>query len=346
MSLKSIRESYSRFLTVLKDAGIKINESQKADLDSFILAVEAKMSKQKEFAVKATKKIVTEHLESKYKKVFESLFKHLQENSELTSKIATKAAKLNESKKISQKVSNYLDLYVESVLPKKTIVDYGKMHKLEKIHESLKNMLLVNDSSVEAKKEELTESFNKDRKALETQIAKLQVKLNESNKKAMALNKKLDDLKAVELLESKTKDLPAFEARQIKKRLAGASAAEVEKKFKKVYESVKNDMADASNEEETSIEEEVKDIIEAEDGVKEDDLLDDRPHNLHAPLRKEAEGDKPTNECGDGEKKPKKDEQLEEQDDIDENDLDEAFHDEISESQMDAWVKRFSTIDC
>lgn len=162
----------------------------------------------------------------------------------------------------------------------------------------------------------------------------------------MTLNKKLDDLKAVELLESKTKDLPAFEARQIKKRLAGASAAEVEKKFKKVYESVKNDMADASNEEETSIEEEVKDIIEAEDGVKEDDLLDDRPHNLHAPLRKEAEGDKPTNECGDGEKKPKKDEQLEEQDDIDENDLDEAFHDEISESQMDAWVKRFSTIDC
>ena len=188
MSLKSIRESYSRFLTVLKDAGIKINESQKSDLDSFILAVEAKMSKQKEFAVKATKKIVTEHIESKYKKVFESLFKHLQENSELTSKIAVKAAKLNESKKMSQKVSNYLDLYVESVLPKKTIVDYGKLHKLEKIHESLKNVLLVNDASVEAKKAALTESFNNDRKALETQIAKLQVKLNESNKKAMELN--------------------------------------------------------------------------------------------------------------------------------------------------------------
>ena len=96
------------------------------------------------------------------------MFKHLQENSELTTKIATKATKFNESKNISRKVSNYLDLYVESVLPQKTIVDYDKMHKLEKIHESLKDMLLVNDSSVEAKKEQLAESFNNDRKALET----------------------------------------------------------------------------------------------------------------------------------------------------------------------------------
>ena len=168
MSLKSIRESYSRFLTVLNDAGVKINESQKADLDSFILAVEAKMSKQKELAVKATKKIVTEHLEQKYKTVFESLFKNLQKNAELTSKIASTAVRIDENKKVSKKVSNYLDLYVESVLPKKTIVDYGKMQKLEKIHESLKNMLLVNDASVEAKKAELAESFNNDRKALET----------------------------------------------------------------------------------------------------------------------------------------------------------------------------------
>jgi len=80
MSLKSIRESYSKFLTVLTDSGVKLNESQKSDLDSFILAIESKMAKQKQTAIKATKKIVTEHLEAEYKKVFESILKHQEEN--------------------------------------------------------------------------------------------------------------------------------------------------------------------------------------------------------------------------------------------------------------------------
>lgn len=344
MSLKSIRESYSRFLTVLNDAGVKINESQKADLDSFILAVEAKMSKQKELAVKATKKIVTEHLEQKYKTVFESLFKNLQKNAELTSKIASTAARIDENKKVSKKVSNYLDLYVESVLPKKTIVDYGKMQKLEKIHESLRSMLLVNDASVEAKKAELAESFNNDRKALETQIAKLQVKLNESVKKSMDLNKKLDSLKAVELLESKTKDLPTFEARQIKKRLEGATAAEVESNFQKVYESVKDDMKTEAEDTETTIEEEVKDIIEAEEDVKEDDILKNKPHNKHV-----AEGEEDVKEDDLLKNRPHNKHIAEGEDDLDEaedDDLDEAEDDEINESVMAAWVKRCSAIDC
>jgi hypothetical protein len=82
--------------------------------------------------------------------------------------VQNKITQINESKKLATQVNDFLDLYVESVLPKKTIVDYGKMQKLEKIHESLKNMLLVNDASVEAKKAELAESFNNDRKALET----------------------------------------------------------------------------------------------------------------------------------------------------------------------------------
>lgn len=47
MSLKSIRTSYSKFLNVLDNAGVKLNESQKADLDGFILAIESKMAKQK-----------------------------------------------------------------------------------------------------------------------------------------------------------------------------------------------------------------------------------------------------------------------------------------------------------
>jgi hypothetical protein len=99
--------------------------------------------------------------------------------------------------------------------------------------------------------------------------------------KTLALNKKIDQFKALELLESKTKDLPEFEARQIKKRLANASTVEIEKRFNTILESVKEDMKVEEKEEITSIEEEVKDIIENEDDVQENDILKNKAHNAH-----------------------------------------------------------------
>ena len=288
-NLKSIRESYSKFLTALENGGVKLNELQKGNLDSFIIAIESKMSKQKEAAIKATKKIVTEHLEAEYKKVFESILEHMQENSKLASKVQEKITSIKESKKIARQVDNFLDLYVESVLPKKKVLDYDRMQKLETLHESLKDLLVANEDAVEAKKIELTESFNNDKKALETQIAKLQVKLNESMSKTQKLNKKIDQFKALELLESKTKDLPDYEARQMKKRLAEATTVEIEKTFDKVLESVKNEIEEAEKDNDASIEEEVKNIIEYDDDktVDEDDLLKNRVHNKHV-----SEGEK------------------------------------------------------
>jgi len=99
---------------------------------------------------------------------------------------------LNESKKLSSKVSGYLDLYLESVCPKKSIVDYAKMKKLEQINESLRDVLLANDDAVVEKKAQLEESFKKEKGKLETEVAKMQVKLNESMEKSQELKKKLD----------------------------------------------------------------------------------------------------------------------------------------------------------
>lgn len=127
MSLKSIRESYSKLLTTLNDAGVKLDESQKTDLDSFVLAVESTMSKQRESAIRKTKKAVTEKLEGEFKAIFESIMNTTKENNELASKIEKLSNKMSESKKVAEKVDNYLNLYIESVLPKKTIVDYDRM---------------------------------------------------------------------------------------------------------------------------------------------------------------------------------------------------------------------------
>jgi len=298
MSLKSIRESYSKLLTTLNDAGVKLDESQKTDLDSFVLAIESTMSKQRESAIRKTKKAVTEKLESEFKGIFESIMSKMQENNVLASKIEKLNNKMNESKKVAEKVDNYLDLYIESVLPKKTIVDYDRMQKLEKIQESLKSLLVVDDEAVAEKQKALDESFKSEKSKCETEVAKMQVKLDESSKKIEDLTKKLDSLKAVEVLESKTRDLPDFEARAMKKRLCEATAPEIEKKFAQVLESVRTEAKQIAEAEETSLESEIDKIVADDEEVKENDLLKNKPHNAHI-----AEGDK----AGDGDEEKKED---------------------------------------
>ena len=280
MSLKTIRDSYEKLLTTLNEAGIKLDASQKSGLDGFILSLEESVSSQRQKAIRMAKEATQKKMEKEYKEVFESIMKHTQEHFEIASKVQDKITQLNESKKLSSKVTNYLDLYLESVCPKKDIVDYAKMKKLEQINESLRDVLLANDDAVIEKKVQLEESFKKEKGKLETEVAKMQVKLNESMEKSQQLKKKLDEYKALALLESKTKDLPTFEAARVKKQLAKASAPEIEKKFNKVLESVQAAAKEVEEAEETTLESEVQKIVDSED-IEENDMLKGKPHNNH-----------------------------------------------------------------
>ena len=269
MSLKSIRDNYSKLLEALNESGVKFDASQKSALDGFIMALESTASEQRKQAATMAKQMTESKLEKEYKQVFESVIKHMQEHYELAGKIQDKVTMLKESKKISEKVENYLDLYAESVCPKKVVVDYAKMKKLEQINESLRDVLLANDDAVIEKKAQLDESFKREKGKLETEVAKMQVKLNESMEKTQQLKKKLNQYKALELLESKTKDLPSFEANKIKRHFAEATAPEIEKNFKKVLESVKKDVKKAAKEAETTLESEVNKIVNEEEQLDE-----------------------------------------------------------------------------
>lgn len=300
MSLKSIRESYTSLINAFAEAGVKLDESQKSSLDAFVVALECKMRKQKEDTVRATKKVVVEHLEKEYKKVFESILKAQRRNAELAAKIQSKVQSINESKQLARKVGGYLDLYVESVLPEKTIVDYDRMRKLENLHESLKDLLVADEDAVVAKKQQLSEKFSKAKRDYETKIAKLTAQLGESMAKTRKLSGKIEQFKAMELLESKTKDLPTFEARAMKKRLTGATVAEIENSFKKVYESVKKEIEEDEAEQEASLESEIQGILDAECSenkpeVEENDMLRGRNHNAH--VAEDENEENPTDEA-------------------------------------------------
>lgn len=261
MKLSSIRENYGKLLTAFKDAGIKLTESQQADLDTFMVAFESKLEQTKMNAIKATRKIVESKLEKEYKAVVEDIIKHTAENAELAGKIQTKLATIDESKKLAKKVDSYLNLYLEEAMPKSKILDYARMDKLEKMFESMKDTLLVNDETIENKQNDLEKKYKSINEDLENKITDLEKKLNDANKRMINLNEKLDQSKAEKLIIEKTKDLPLFEATKIQKRLRGSSVAEVNKNFDKILESVREEMNEETKEEQKSLEEEINSII-------------------------------------------------------------------------------------
>lgn len=325
MSLKNIRENYARLLTAFKDAGIKLTESQKKDIDGFMLALESSMENTKQATINATRKVVEEKLAKEYRTVVESVLAHVQEHSVLAGKIQNKITKINESEKIAHAVDGYLDSVLESALPKEKIVDYDRLNKLESVFESLKDTLLVNDATVEAKRKELTESFESDRKELDKKIASLEKKLNESIARERKLTASVEANKAKDLLMKKTKDLPLFEAQQIRRRLAGATCAEIEKNFKKLLESVREEMKEECREETKTLEEEINDIISKETSESE------KPKDNATP---KAQADNAP-EASDNDS--------EESEESEDDDVELKESEMIPSSMMQRWISRVTT---
>ena len=246
MNLKSLRESYNKLLDSFKEMGVTLNESQQENVDNFMLQLESKLKDVRDVAIKTTKRMVTEKLDAEYKELFESILKHMNENAEVSSKIQNKINEMKVVEELSESVNGFLDEHVEEILPKKDIVDYERMQKLEQIHESLKNMLGVEIMNVEGGKKELIEGFEKEKADYSKKIEELQKKLDESVKENKKVSKNLDSLKAQVLLESKIKNLPEREAKLIKESFKGASSSEINMKFKTVLESVRESVEDQS----------------------------------------------------------------------------------------------------
>lgn len=345
MSLKNIKENYARLLTAFKEAGVKLTESQKKDLDGFILALNESMDKQKKITISATRKAVEKQLGKEYRKVFESIFTHMQENTELAAKIQKRITRVKESKKMAEMLDDYLTSALNEALPTEKIVDYNKMKRMETVLESLKDTLVINDESIAKKSEELTESFSKDKKELDNKIAALQKKLDESEAKTENLKKELSRREAKDYLTEKTKDLPLFEARAVRARLANASKEQIEKNFKKLLESIRQEMNEEDKEEEKTLEEEISEIIAKENDSSEKTDSDKKTET--EPVDEDDEED-----LGDeGEETDESDEDSED-DTLDEDDdgTDEDDGIELDESEqipsylMKQWIARSMSI--
>lgn len=270
MSLNSIKKNYTTLLKAFSEAGAKLNESQKASLDNFVMDLEETMNNQRDKTIRATKKLVEEKLEKEYKTVVESIIKHQKENSELAGKLQNKVVELNESNKIAEAVDSYLNEYIDEVLPKKTIVDYTRMQKLEKIHESLKSMLAISESDIDDKATEQKSILESEIQKLNKMIKDKDQEINESKKTFDKISKENSKLKAKEFVSEKVKDLPIMESTKILKKTSGMTLEDVKKNYKTILESVQNEIKEEQEvkEAEKNLEEAITDILDEKEAAK------------------------------------------------------------------------------
>jgi len=184
---------------------------------------------------------------------------------------------------------------------------------------------------------------------IQTMVAEGQAKLKqyedglaalESAKKELSLNKLVEEDKARRLLDEKCKDLPLFEARQIQKRLAKANCATIEKKFKVILESIREEMEDEKAEDEKSLEDEISGIITAEDSEEENS---DKAQAADDKTKSDEKEDEVKESDGDDDD-TSDEEKVEEADGENDDDVEIPDSEKIDESFMTAWIQRAGRI--
>ena len=271
MALKTLQKKYDQLLKVFEEVGVKLTESQKETLDTFMLDFQDKLNETRDNAIKVTKRLVEEKLEREFKKVVGSVIAHQRELCEQAARLDI----IKSQKVMTEAVDSYLGDCVKEVLPKKVIVDYKRMQKLEQVQESLKSLLLVNDDDVERKvesvKEELERNSLDESRRLKDELDKCKKMLDESQKNLEESQRKLtesvrkcDNLAKSEIIDRKTRNLPITESRMVRKRLEKMPLADIESKFKTVLESVQDELQEQQDkvQEEKNLEEAIADLLE------------------------------------------------------------------------------------
>lgn len=321
MALKTLQKNYDALLKAFEEAGVTLTESQKSSLDTFMLDFQKKLTETRDSAIKATKKLVEEKMEKEFKEVFESIQANQKKVFEKSSKIDV----LRSQKVMTEALDQYLDKYVEEVLPKKTIVDYARMQKLETLHESLKGMLLVNEDAVEKKvdevKSEYEQKMTNESKELKDKIEAQEKVIKESQTATADLKKKYAALLKKSLISEKTKNLPIAESKRMQERLGKMTVEEIQKNYKTVLESVQEEIKDEQDkaQEEKNLEEAITDLLEGKgDSDKTGDNADKGTENN----ADNAEGDNAATDDGNTED----DEPVEESQVV------------VTESMMQSWI--------
>jgi hypothetical protein len=139
---------------------------------------------------------------------------------------------------LEEDLSNFLDLYIEKLVPAQDIKKAVENTQATRIVESIKQIVAIDDKFITNNiKEALQDGKEK--------IDNLHAKLNETLKENIDLKRSMQKFKAKSLLEKKTEDLPAAKKQFVNKFLGNKSPEYIEENYNFVVEMFERDEDDA-----------------------------------------------------------------------------------------------------
>lgn len=270
-----MREISEGLLASFKDAGVKLSEGQKSDIDNFIKAIESKLDEQKRLAIEATKSVVERRMEKEYRRVIESILTHYENYAALVEKIGSVKTKINEREQIAESVDSFLTAAIDELVPESSIVDYHRLQLLESKFAEIKGAVISSDkelsNAITEAREAIADKFARKEKVYKHNMANMRKRLASVISESKTLKSSADKSAAKALLESKTADLPVFEARQLKRRFAEATVQEINEEFDKVLKEIEQDVTAGTDDAKLSLEAEINQIIAKEETKAKED---------------------------------------------------------------------------
>ena len=157
--------------------------------------------------------------------------------------------------RLVDEISNYMDLYLEKVVPTTQVNEAVENIRSRKILDEVRKLVGINEEFVNSEiKEALIDG--------KTTIDSLKKELNEALEANTSLNSKLNSVEAKLLLEEKTKDMPQSTKAYVSKLLKGKSPEYIQENYQYVVEMFEKE---TSEQVEDAKERVAKRIVEAVD---------------------------------------------------------------------------------
>lgn len=157
--------------------------------------------------------------------------------------------------RLVDEVSNYLDLYIEKVIPTEQVNEAVENIRARKTLEQVRQLVAIDENFIDS---EVKEALVDGKRTIDS----LRKELNEALEANTELNYKLNRSEAALLLEDKTKDLPDAAKSYVNKLLKGKSPEYIQENYQYVVEMFEKEI---SEQEESAREGVAQRIVEAVD---------------------------------------------------------------------------------
>jgi len=247
-----------KFKEILENIGkdVLTEESKEAVLEAFSSAVNEKVESRMKLEVETAQKQLDENHAEKLKELLEAIdvdhvnklkkviMKVDEDYAEKLSQVIEKYEHMIEKEaiefreKLVTEMSNFMELYMEQMIPKEQLEEAVKNTKNGKLVQSIRKIVSVDDDFIN---ENIKEALQDGKEKMD----ELQKELTEAVKTNIKINQDLKKTKASLILEKKTADLDDNKKKWVLRVLQEKSPEEIEENFEYVIEMFEKDEAEA-----------------------------------------------------------------------------------------------------